>query len=95
MVVDGVIGYAQAPSLIRVSTWAIASDPSTMAGIPGNGGTASNLPIACPWWPADVRTDECRADRYWRDLRPPGLGPGDLLTWPSSTLAAGNTGCAE
>src|SRR6188472_3553996 len=35
IVVDGVIGYEQAASLIRVSTEAIASDPSQMTGSPG------------------------------------------------------------
>jgi hypothetical protein len=36
-VVDGVIGYEQAPSLMRVSTDAIASEPSQMVGVPGYG----------------------------------------------------------
>jgi hypothetical protein len=35
MVVDGVIGYEHAPSLIRVSTDAIATDPSQITGVPG------------------------------------------------------------
>jgi hypothetical protein len=33
------MGYEHAPSLIRVSTEAMASDPSQIAGVPGKRGT--------------------------------------------------------
>jgi hypothetical protein len=32
------MGYEHAPSLIRVSTEAMASDPSQITGVPGKGG---------------------------------------------------------
>jgi hypothetical protein len=41
MFVEGVMGYAHAPSAIRDSTEAIASEPSMMAGVPGYGGVCS------------------------------------------------------
>ena len=43
IVVDGVIGYEHAPSLMRVSTEAIASEPSQMTAIPGNFGNGMAL----------------------------------------------------
>jgi hypothetical protein len=40
MVVEGVMGYEHAPSLMRVSTDAMASDPSQIDGVPGKRGDA-------------------------------------------------------
>jgi hypothetical protein len=46
MLVEGVMGYEHAPSLMHVSTEAIASDPSQMTGIPGKRGLLTMDPAS-------------------------------------------------